>query len=138
MSELVRFSVAMPEDLLIPFDNLVAKRGLAKNRSEVIRDLVREALVREQWDDPEATIIGTLTLVFSHHSSDLQKKLDRKQYSAHEMIMSTLRIHLDDRNCLEVIVMRGRAAEIVALANSLLGIKGVTHGNLTVTTSGTL
>ena len=68
MSELVRFSVAMPEDLLMQFDSLVARRGLAKNSSEVIRDLVREALVDEEWDDPLQEIVGTLTIVFNHHA----------------------------------------------------------------------
>ena len=134
MSELVRFSVAMPEDLLMKFDNLVAKRGLAKNRSEVIRDLVREALIEEQWDDPYATIVATLTLVFDHHTSDLQNKLDQIQHTAHEKILSAMHIHLDAHNCLEIIAMRGCASEIAEIADSLLGIKGVKHGNLTTTT----
>ena len=134
MSELVRFSVAMPEDLLMQFDNLVAKRGLAKNRSEVIRDLVREALIEEQWDDPDAIIVGTLTLVFDHHTSDLQNKLDQIQHTSHDKIISAMHIHLDAHNCLEIIAMRGRSADIALIADSLLGIKGVKHGNLTTTT----
>jgi len=138
VSELVRFSIAMPEDLLINFDNLVAKRGLAKNRSEVIRDLVREALVREQWHDPDAIIIGTLTLVFDHHTSDLQNKLDQIQHTAHDKIISAMHIHLDASNCLEIIAMRGCSSEISEIADSLLGIKGVKHGNLTATTTGAL
>ncbi|MCL2136319.1 MAG: nickel-responsive transcriptional regulator NikR [Coriobacteriia bacterium] len=138
MSELVRFSVAMPEGLLMLFDKYVAKRGLAKNRSEVIRDLVREALVEDQWYDPDAIIVGTLTLVFDHHTSDLQNKLDQIQHSAHERIISAMHIHLDAHNCLEIIAMRGRTSEINEIADSLLGIKGVKHGNLTATTTGDL
>ncbi|MCL2631546.1 MAG: nickel-responsive transcriptional regulator NikR [Coriobacteriia bacterium] len=133
MSELVRFSVAMPEELLMHFDNLVARRGLAKNRSEVIRDLVREALIEEQWDDPDAIIVGTLTLVFDHHASDLQNKLDHIQHTAHNKIISAMHIHLDAHNCLEIIAMRGKCSEIAEIADSLLGIKGVKHGNLTTT-----
>lgn len=136
MSELVRFSVAMPEELLMQFDNLVARRGLAKNRSEVIRDLVRESLVDEEWDDPNAEIVGTLTLVFTHHASDLQTKLDTIQHSHHDKIISTMHVHLDAHNCLEVIVMRGASKLIRTIAESILGVKGVKHGRLTTTTTG--
>jgi CopG family nickel-responsive transcriptional regulator len=136
MSEFMRFSVAMPEDLLVQFDNLVARRGLAKNRSEVIRDLVRETLVDEQWDDPDAEIVGTLTMVFNHHASDLQNKLDHVQHDNYDKIISTTHIHLDSHNCLEVIIMRGRSADVREIAESILGIKGVKHGRLTATTTG--
>ena len=135
MSEL-RFSVAIPKDLLVQFDNLVARRGLAKNRSEVIRDLIREALVDEEWDDPLQEIVGTLTIVFTHHASDLQGKLDHVQHTHHEKIISAMHIHLDAHNCLEVIVMRGRSDEIRTIAESILGVKGVKHGRLTTTTTG--
>jgi CopG family nickel-responsive transcriptional regulator len=136
MSDLVRFSVAIPEDLLVQFDNLVARRGLAKNRSEVIRDLIRDALVDEEWDDPIQEIVGTLTIVFNHHASDLQNKLDQIQHSHHERIISAMHIHLDAHNCLEVIVLRGRSDEIRGIAESILGVKGVKHGRLTTTTTG--
>ena len=136
MSELIRFSVAIPEDLLIPFDNLVARRGLAKNRSEVIRDLIRETLVNEEWEDPLQEIVGTLTIVFDHHASDLKSKLDHIQHTHHESIISSMHIHLDSHNCLEVIVLRGRSDEIRRLAESILGVKGVKHGQLAATTTG--
>jgi CopG family nickel-responsive transcriptional regulator len=136
MSDLVRFSVAIPEDLLMQFDNLVARRGLAKNRSEVIRDLIRDALVDEEWDDPLQEIVGTLTLVFNHHASDLQNKLDHIQHAHHKMIISAMHIHLDAHNCLETIVLRGRSDEIRGIAENILGVKGVKHGRLTTTTTG--
>ncbi|MDR1082515.1 MAG: nickel-responsive transcriptional regulator NikR [Coriobacteriales bacterium] len=136
MSELVRFSVAIPDDLLMQFDNLVARRGLAKNRSEVIRDLIRDALVDEEWDDPVQEIVGTLSIVFNHHASDLQNKLDQIQHAHHKKIISTMHIHLDAHNCLEVIVLRGRSDEVRAIAESILGVKGVKHGHLTATTTG--
>jgi CopG family nickel-responsive transcriptional regulator len=126
----------MPEELLMQFDNLVARRGLAKNRSEVIRDLVRDALVDEEWDDPEQEIVGTLTIVFSHHAADLQGKLDQIQHDNYQRIISTMHIHLDAHNCLEVIVMRGRSADVRGIADNILGIKGVKHGRLTATTTG--
>ncbi|MDR2197776.1 MAG: nickel-responsive transcriptional regulator NikR [Coriobacteriales bacterium] len=136
MSDLVRFSVAMPEELLMQFDNLVARRGLAKNRSEVIRDLVRDALVDEEWDDPDQEIVGTLTIVFSHHAVDLQNKLDQIQHSHYHTIISAMHIHLDAHNCLEVVAMRGRSDEVRGIAESILGVKGVKHGRLTTTTTG--
>lgn len=136
MSELVRFSVAMPVELLMQFDELVARRGLAKNRSEVIRDLVRESLVNEEWEDPQAEIVGTLSIVYSHHAHDLQSKLDHIQHTHHDNIISTMHVHLDSHNCLEVIVMRGPSELIRGIAESIVGVKGVKHGNLTATTTG--
>ncbi|MDR1359202.1 MAG: nickel-responsive transcriptional regulator NikR [Coriobacteriales bacterium] len=136
MGELVRFSVAMPEELLMQFDNLVARRGLAKNRSEVIRDLVRTSLVDEEWDDPDAEIVGTLSIVFDHHASDLQGKLDLIQHAHYDKIVSTMHVHLDAHNCLEVIVLRGQSKQVRAIAEAILGVKGVKHGRLTATTTG--
>ena len=135
-SDLVRFSIAMPEDLLIAFDDLVTRRGIAKNRSEVIRDLVRDALVDEEWDNPAQEIVGTLTMVYNHHANDLSDKLDSVQHAHYNQIISAMHIHLDAHNCLEVIAMRGSSEEIRSIADSLLGIKGVKHGRLTTTTTG--
>jgi CopG family nickel-responsive transcriptional regulator len=136
VSELIRFSVAMPENLLVQFDSLVARRGLAKNRSEVIRDLVREALVDEEWDDPSQEIVGTLSIVFSHHAADLQGKLDQVQHAHHDKIISAMHVHLDAHNCLEVIVLRGKSEVVRGIADAILGVKGVKHGRLTATTTG--
>jgi CopG family nickel-responsive transcriptional regulator len=135
-SELVRFSVAIPESLLMQFDNLVARRGIAKNRSEVIRDLIRDVLVNEEWEDPQQEIVGTLTIVFNHHASDLQNKLDQIQHSHFQKIISSMHIHLDAHNCLEVVVLKGRSSDIRQLAESILGVKGVKHGQLSTTTTG--
>ena len=135
-SALVRFSVAMPEDLLMAFDELVARRGIARNRSEVIRDLVRNALVDEEWDNPEQEIVGTITMVFSHHASNLTETLDAIQHAHHEQIISSMHVHLDAHNCLEVIALRGRAEDVHEIADALLGTKGVKHGRLTTTTTG--
>ena len=135
-SDLVRFSIAMPEDLLCAFDELVSRRGIAKNRSEVIRDLVRDALVDEEWDNPCQEIVGTLTMVYSHHASDITEKLDHIQHQYHRQIISSMHIHLDEHNCLEIVAMRGEADDIRHIADALLGIKGVKHGRLTTTTTG--
>lgn len=135
-NDLMRFSVAMPEDLLVQFDQLVARRGLAKNRSEVVRDLVREALVEDECATPGVEVVGTLTIVFSHHESDLQEKLDSIQHSYYEFIISSLHVHLDAHNCLEVIVLRGETGLVQDIANLILGTKGVKTGKLVLTTTG--
>lgn len=136
MSELVRFSVAMPEDLMEALDTYTARRGVAHNRSEAIRDLVRNALVEEEVEDPESSIFGTLTMVFNHHSNDLRDKLDSVQHEHVDEIVSTVHVHLDEENCLEVVLMRGKSREIRSIADALLGTKGVMHGKLVVTTTG--
>lgn len=136
MSELVRFSVAMPEELMEQLDEYTERRGIAKNRSEVIRDLVRGALVEEQVEDPDSEIFGTLTMVFNHHSNDLRDKLDSIQHEQVREIVSTVHVHLDEENCLEVVLMRGNSRLIRSIADTLLGTKGVMHGKLVVTTTG--
>lgn len=132
--DLMRFSVAMPEELLMRFDQLVARRGLAKNRSEVVRDLVRDALVEDECASPGVEVMGTLTIVFNHHASDLQEKLHAIQHEYFEFIVSSMHVHLDAHNCLEVIVLRGETELVQSIANLILGTKGVKNGRLVVTT----
>ena len=135
-NELVRFSVAMPEDLLIAFDELVARRGIARNRSEVIRDLVRDALIEEEWNNPYHEVVGTLTMVYNHHEGEVGQKLDDLQHQYYQQIISTMHVHLDAHNCLEVIALRGSSGDVRAIADALLGLKGVKHGQLSTTTTG--
>ena len=136
--DLMRFSVAMPEELLIQFDQLVAHRGLAKNRSEVIRDLVREALVEEECALPGREVMGTLTIVYNHHSNDLQHKLHHIQHDFLSNIVSSMHVHLDEHNCMEVIVLRGESSLVNDISNMILGTKGVKNGKLVTTTIGRL
>ncbi len=136
MEDLVRFSITMEADLLARFDDLVARRGTKTNRSEAVRDLVREALVEQAVADPDAEIAGTITMVFDHHESDLSDKLNDIQHHYIHEIVSTVHVHLDARYCLEVIVLRGANAKIRAITHTLLGTKGVKHGKLVTTTTG--
>lgn len=133
---LARFSVTMPETLLMRFDELVARRGVAKNRSELVRDLVREALVREEADQPGAEVMGTLTIVYGHHAADVQETLHRIQHAHYGMIVSTTHVHLDEHNCLEVIILRGESTEVRIVSDQILGTKGVKNGGLVTTTTG--
>ena len=134
--ELARFSVAMPESLLMHFDGYVARRGLAKNRSEVVRDLVREALIAEEAEMPGTEVMGTLTIVFNHHAHDVQEKLHHIQHAHFDSIVSTTHVHLDVDNCLEVIILRGESTDVRDIADVILGTKGVKNGGLVVTTTG--
>jgi CopG family nickel-responsive transcriptional regulator len=131
--DLVRFSIAMPEELLMSFDALVARRGVAKNRSEVVRDLVRDALVQDEIGVPGTQVMGTLTIVFDHHASDLQEKLHHIQHSHFDLIVSTTHVHIDEDTCLEVIILRGETTDVHLVADMIIGTKGVKHGGLVVT-----
>jgi len=136
MGRLARFGVAMDEDLLRRFDVLVARRGSAANRSEAVRDLVRDALVDAEREDSRAECIGTITMVFDHGHSDLSDKLDALQHARHEQIVSSMHVHLDAHSCLEVLVVRASAPEVRSIADTILGTKGVKHGGLVMTTTG--
>ena len=117
-------------------DGFVARRGLAKNRSEVVRDLVREALIAEEAELPGTEVMGTLTIVFNHHSHDVQEKLHHIQHAHYTEVVSTTHVHLDEDNCLEVIILRGEATDVRDIADVILGTKGVKNGGLVVTTTG--
>lgn len=134
--DLVRFGVAMDRGLLKRFDSYVASRGIATNRSEAVRDLVRDVLIEEESASSNNEIVGTITMVFDHHTSDLSDKLDAVQHDHFKEIISTMHVHLDAHNCLEVIALKGQASEIRAIAEALLGTKGVKHGKLVTTTTG--
>lgn len=133
---LIRFSVAMPEDLLVQLDALVNRRGVLKNRSEVMRDLVRDALIREEAAQPGAEVMGSLTIVYDHHAHNLQDRLYDIQHERFSLIVATTHVHLDADSCLETIIMRGEATEVRDTADLILGTKGVKNGGLVITTTG--
>ena len=135
MPDLTRFGVSMDADLLASFDALMQRKGYG-NRSEALRDLVRNALVEEQWARGDEEAIGTVTIVYDHHVRNLAEKLTEHQHLHHHAIVSTLHVHLDHDNCLEVVVVRGKAADVRRLAEELIGTKGVKHGRLVTTTTG--
>jgi CopG family nickel-responsive transcriptional regulator len=135
MSDLSRIGVAIDSALLNQFDQLIAKRGYT-NRSEAFRDLIRDELVQKSWESPESQVVGTVTLVYDHHVRMLNEKLTDLQHEYHRSILSTLHVHLDHDNCLEVLVVRGKAGVVQRIADTLISTKGVKHGRLTLTTSG--
>ncbi len=135
MSGTTRFGVSINSKLLARFDALIADKGYV-NRSEAIRDLIRNALVEQQWADDESEAVGTVSLVYDHHTRDLADKLTEHQHSHHKEIISTLHVHLDAHHCREVVVIKGKARDIKRLADELIGTKGVIHGKLMTTTTG--
>jgi len=135
MGELSRIGVAIDSDLLKKFDSLIEKRGYA-NRSEAFRDLIRDELVEKAWEAPDKPVVGTVTIVYDHHVRLLNEKLTDLQHDYHPYILSTLHVHLDHDHCLEVLVVKGKAATVKKIADSLISTKGVKHGRLTITSSG--
>ena len=135
MSELSRIGVAIDADLLERFDELIAARGYT-NRSEAFRDMIRDELIDQASEAPESEVVGTLTLVYNHHVRMLGDKLTDMQHSHFHHILSTLHVHLDHDNCLEVLVIKGRSNEVKAIADALISTKGIKHGKLTITSTG--
>jgi CopG family nickel-responsive transcriptional regulator len=135
MPELQRFGVSMPEGLLKVFDQHLTEEGYA-NRSEALRDIIRDHLIARRWADSDAEVVGVVTLVYDHHSHGLDDHLTEFQHERHEMVRCSTHVHLDEHNCVEVIVVQGRGAEVQTLADRLIGARGVKHGQLTCTTTG--
>jgi CopG family transcriptional regulator, nickel-responsive regulator len=132
MGELSRIGVAIDSDLLERFDDHIGNRGYT-NRSEAFRDLIREELVEHASESPDAQVIGSVTLVYDHHVRMLSDRLTDLQHDAHHIILSTLHVHLDHDNCLEVIVVKGRSVDVRRVADALISTKGVKLGRLTIT-----
>ncbi len=134
MSDLARTGVSLEEALLHEFDRLITKRGY-KNRSEAIRDLIREALLAETVD-LNKPVVGTLTLVYDHHVPNLSEKLTDAQHGAGAMILAATHVHLDHHYCLEVIIMKGKSKDLQSIADHMLALRGVELGKLVLTNSG--
>lgn len=135
MSGVTRFGVSLDEALLAQFDRVIARKGYT-NRSEAIRDLIRNSLVREQWELGTDEVVGTLTLVYNHDVRDLSDKLTDLQHAHYKAIVSAMHVHLDAHHCLEVLVLRGRAKELKTIADRLIGTRGVKHGTFSATAEG--
>ncbi|MBU6998311.1 MAG: nickel-responsive transcriptional regulator NikR [Theionarchaea archaeon] len=133
MEEVVRFGVSMPVALLERFDRIIRMKGYT-NRSEAIRDMIRDAIVEHEWMENKE-VVGTITIVYDHHKKGVMEKLTDLQHTHHEGIASSTHIHLDHENCLEVIVVRGKPTEIKELADNMIALRGVKHGKLVVTSA---
>jgi CopG family nickel-responsive transcriptional regulator len=134
MGSLTRFSVSVESGLLERFLRLARKHGWG-NRSKAIRNVMRDALVREEWQG-DAEIVGTITIVYDHHKRELTDRLTSIQHDAHQAVLAATHFHLDHDNCLEVIAVRGRASQVQKIADTLIATRGVKHGKLSATTTG--
>jgi CopG family transcriptional regulator, nickel-responsive regulator len=132
---LTRFGVSLDNDLLKQFDDRILRNG-QKNRSEAIRDLIRDALVRHCWEKEAGDKAGTITIIYDHHKSDVSERLNKIEHDNHDCIISKMHIHLDHDNCLEVLAVKGKAEKIHEIADEIIGTKGVKHGKLTATSTG--
>jgi CopG family nickel-responsive transcriptional regulator len=135
MSGIARFGVSIDDQLIKKFDALLTRKGYT-TRSEAIRDMIRDMLVEQEWETGEQETVGTITLVYNHHTRELDHALTDMQHKSFHQIVSALHVHLDAHNCLEVLVLKGKSQEIKKIADRLIGTKGVKHGKLTMTTTG--
>jgi len=134
MSMLIRTGISLDRELLLRFDRVIRKKGY-KNRSEAIRDLVRDYAVAEDVEE-DRTVVGTLTLVYDHHRPKLSEQLLEVQHHAQAKVLAATHVHLDHNNCLEVVLMKGRSSQVRHIADQILTLRGVKHGKLVLTTRG--
>jgi CopG family nickel-responsive transcriptional regulator len=133
MSELIRFGVSIDADLLEHFDHLISERSYV-NRSEALRDLIRDALIQQKIESQtQMKVLGSLTLVYDHHVRNLPKEMGEIQHNFHENILSVMHLHVSHDDCMEIIALKGVVAEIIELSNALLSLKGIKHGKLFLT-----
>lgn len=134
MSEIVRFGVSLEEKLLERFDRLIRKKNYT-NRSEALRDLIRQELIKKEWDEG-GEVAGAITFVYNHHKRELLNKITDIQHDTQKVIISTQHIHLDHDNCLEIVAVRGKSKDVQKLADQIKSIKGVKHCALSITGMG--
>ena len=131
---LKRFSISLEDDLLAEFDDYLIRHGYS-NRSEAVRDLIRKAMVKDEWAT-DSEVVGVVTMVYDHHKSQLQERITELQHDFYELITSTTHIHMDHHNCLEVTIVKGKASQVQDLAGRLIALRGVKDGSLTMSSTG--
>jgi len=134
MSELFRFGISLDKRLLDKFDRLIREKRYT-NRSEAFRDLIRQELVKKEWEEGKE-VAGAIAIVYNHHQRDLLNKIMDIQHDFQKLIISTQHIHLDNENCLEIVAVKGSSKEVQKLADILKSVKGVRHGTLSMSSTG--
>jgi CopG family nickel-responsive transcriptional regulator len=124
MSKIERIGVSVEQPLLKQFDRLIDKKGY-ENRSEAIRDLIRMSLSEQALENPKSDAVAGLFLVYDHHTTGLSSKLNEMQHSHYYQVIASTHVHLDHHNCLEIIILKGKAGEIQKLADAMSAIRGV-------------
>ncbi|MFN3604417.1 MAG: nickel-responsive transcriptional regulator NikR [Leptonema sp. (in: bacteria)] len=128
--KVVRFSISLPEELLEILDKQFIDRGYA-SRSEFIRDLIRDKIVEEKWENPQEEVIGVLSIIYNHHTSDLSEKMIQVQHNNLVNILCNLHIHVNQEDCLEVVVMKGITQEIQKINIEISGLRGIKFSKIT-------
>jgi len=134
MSGIIRFGISLEGELSKKFDAWIARKGYS-NRSEAIRDLIRQDLVDQEWHEG-VEVAGAVTLIYNHHKRELLNKITDIQHDFQELIISSQHIHLDHHNCLEIVAVKGDPVKVKKLADMLKAVKGVKHGTLSMSTTG--
>jgi CopG family nickel-responsive transcriptional regulator len=132
MEKITRFGVSIEPDLLKKFDKTIKKKGYT-NRSEAIRDIIRKNLIIEKSKDTQGESLGTLTIIYDHHTGNLTNRLLNLQHNHANEILSTTHIHIDHKNCLEILALKGKTTNIQKLADNIKSLKGIKHGELVIT-----
>lgn len=135
MKEITRFGVSLPAELIKAFDESIRKRGYS-TRSEAIRDMMRDRLVEEEWEHFEGDVVATVTIVYDHETRELSTALNHIQHHFHDTVICTTHVHMDEHNCLEVVVLKGRTYAVQTIADRLISTKGVKHGKLVCSSTG--
>ncbi len=125
-----RFTMSLEDDLANEFDEYIGKKAYS-NRSEAMRDLIRNALEKERVEkSASGHCIAALSYVYNHHESELASKVTSTHHNHHDLTLSTMHVHLDHDNCLETAILQGHIGEVQEFANSIKAVRGVRHGNL--------
>ncbi|MCK5056490.1 MAG: nickel-responsive transcriptional regulator NikR [Candidatus Aminicenantes bacterium] len=135
MSDITRFGVSLKSTLLDKFDRLIEQSGY-KNRSEAIRDLIRDRMVAEEWISSDRETVGVFSLIYNHEQRELNKTLTNIQHRYVDIIVSSTHIHIDHHNCLEVVILKGKSSLIKKITDELASTRGVKHGKLIMTSTG--
>ena len=135
MASVKRIGISISGPLQEAFDRVIREKGYA-SRSEAIRDIIRDYLVEQEWTAGEGEVVGTVTIIYDHHSRELGKRLTELQHHHHGAIISSTHVHLDEENCLEVIIVRAEPSEVRRIADELTSTRGVKHGKLVATSTG--
>lgn len=134
MAGIFRFGISLDKDLLDKFDRLIRDKNYS-NRSEAFRDLIRQELVKKEWQEGRE-VAGAINLIYDHHRRELLNRITDIQHDFQKLIISTQHIHLDHNNCLEIVAVQGSPREVQKLADTLTAIKGVKHGALSMSSTG--
>lgn len=130
-NKLTRFGISMDEKLLQNFDEIIEEKGY-QNRSEAVRDLVRDAILQHQWSNDSEVVAGAILLFYNHHQNKLVNEMLSIQHDYHDNILATTHLHVDHHNCMEVIIVKGVASDLRILSDKLISLKGVFYGKLTI------